>query len=68
MQNTDGEIKDNDVKEKREEKEENNNEKTYWDEDVLRIKNEVRRYEAEQHRLALGLPAEDEEVSTPAEE
>ena len=43
----------------------NDKEKVYWDEDVLRIKNEVRRYEEEQRRIALGLPAEDDEVFSP---
>ncbi len=33
----------------------------YWDEDVLRIKNEVRRFEEEQRRIAAGEPPFDEE-------
>lgn len=45
-----------------------NERKMYWDEDVLRIKNEVRRYEEEQRAV---LPAEEEsagEGENPIEE
>lgn len=38
-----------------------NEKKMYWDEDVLRIKNEVRRYEEEQRLAAAGtLPSAGE--------